>query len=516
MGVKFNNNLIETIKIKTFYKFGSIASVAELVDALDSKSSSGNRVWVRFPPEVLIANFLIIFKQPKKLKRFNLLFPIIFVACETVIITFVTALMHLLTFSEWNLFNTLIVVFWIVSIIYNKSYNIGRGVSYLNTIHTALKSVFILFSVVSIANLFVDYYAFSIKSIFFALSIFTFSIVFFRILTHFILDSYRSYGGNIKHIAIIGYDKMGWAFYKTIKNNNHLGLRSKGIYNSQNKKFKDYDIPIIGSVNNFYDDYKKYDEIFISTNTPFKMQKDLINFCDKNLIPVKLLPELANYEFKNFFIKKLYNIPVIEVNQLPLHIWYNKILKRLFDVIFSLFVLVFIISWMYVIFGIIIKFQSNGPIIFRQKRHGIGGKIFYCYKFRTMVVNDQEDTKFADNKDSRLTKFGKFLRISALDEMPQFINVLIGDMSVVGPRPHPIKLNEKFEKKIHKFSKRHQFKPGITGLAQIRGCRGKIYGFYDMSSRVRLDRYYFKNWSILFDIKICFSTVLGILKYNLK
>ena len=419
--------------------------------------------------------------------------------------------MHFLTFSNWNIYNTLIVLFWIVLNIYTKSYNIGRGVSYLNTVKTALKSIFILFSFVAIASLFINYKPISIKSIFFALSIFTFSIVFFRIITHFILDSYRSYGGNIKNIAIIGHDKMGRAFYKTINNNNHLGLRTNGIYHLENKKIKDSNIPIIGSRDNFYDDYKNFDEIFISTKVPITIQKQLISFCDKNLISVKLLPELVNYELKNFFIKKLYNIPVIEVNQLPLDIWYNKIIKRLFDIIFSVFVLVFFVSWMYVIFGIIIKIQSKGPILFKQRRNGAGGNVFYCYKFRTMVMNNQQDTKFADNKDSRLTKFGKFLRISALDEMPQFINVLIGDMSVVGPRPHPLKLNEEFSDKIDKFSKRHQFKPGITGLAQIRGYRGKIYGFYDMSSRVRLDRYYFKNWSIFYDFKICLKTFFGII-----
>ena len=424
--------------------------------------------------------------------------------------------MHYLTFSVWNVYNTLIVIFWVFLNVYSKSYNIGRGVSYLNTVKIALKSIFILFSAVAIANLFVDSYPFSIKSIFFALSIFTFSIVFFRILTHFILDRYRSYGGNIKHIAIIGHDKMGRAFYKTIKNNNHLGLRSTGIYHNVNKNFKGNDIPVIGSIDNFYDEFNKYDEIFISTKISNKTQNELTNFCDQKLISVKLLPELVNYEFKNFFIKKLYNIPVIEVNQLPLDLWYNKILKRLFDVIFSLFILVFFISWMYIIFGIIIKIQSRGPILFKQKRHGMGGKVFYCFKFRSMVINDQEDTKFADNKDSRLTKFGKFLRISALDEMPQFINVLIGNMSVVGPRPHPTKLNGQFNNKVHKFGKRHQFKPGITGLAQIRGYRGKIYGFHDMSSRVKLDRYYFKNWSFLFDLKICLKTAFGIVRFNLK
>jgi len=423
--------------------------------------------------------------------------------------------MHFLTFSNWNIYNTLIVLFWVVLNIYIKSYNIGRGVSYSNTIKTALKSVFMLFSVVAIGNLFVDYYTFSIKSILFSVFVLTFSILFFRVLTHFILDSYRSYGGNIKNIAIIGYDKMGKTFYNTIKNNPHLGLRSNGIFFYKSKHLNK-NVPENGSVNKFYNNYEQYDEVFISTKIPMRTQREIIDFCDRNLISVKLLPELVNYQFKNFFIKKLYNIPFIELNQLPLDIWYNLLFKRFFDIVFSLFVLTFFVSWMYVIFGIIIKLQSKGPIIFSQRRHGFAGKIFNCYKFRTMVVNDQEDTKFADHNDNRLTKFGKFLRISALDEMPQFFNVLIGNMSVVGPRPHPIKLNEQYSKKIDKFSKRHQFKPGITGLAQVQGFRGKIHDFYDMSSRVKLDRYYFKNWTIFLDLKICLKTFLGIIRININ
>ena len=439
-----------------------------------------------------------------------------FVICEAIIISFVSSLMHYLTFSSWSFYNSLIVVFWVITVTYTKSYNIGRGVSYLNTVRLALKSIFILFSVIAIVNLFVDYYTFSIKSIFFALSIFTISIILFRTLTHFILDSYRSYGGNITNVAIFGYDKMGINFFRTIKQNPHLGYRSNGIFSYNDKNNKINDIPNLGSFDIFYNNYTQYQEIFISTKIPFTHQKELIDFCDKKFIAVKLLPELVNYEFKNFFIKKLYNVPVIDVNLLPLDLWYNQLLKRIFDIIFSILVLIFFISWMYLIFGLIIKLHSKGPIIFTQRRHGIGGKVFNCFKFRTMIQNSEEDTKFADNKDDRLTKFGKFLRISALDEMPQFLNVLIGNMSVVGPRPHPIKLNDEFSSKVDKFSKRHQFKPGITGLAQTRGFRGKINGFYDMSSRVKLDRYYFKNWSILFDLKICFKTVLGIIKYNLK
>ena len=450
------------------------------------------------------------------MRRFNVLFPVLFVTCEALIISFVSSLMHYLTFSTWSSYNTVIVLFWIITVIYTKSYNIGRGVNYLNTFKLALKSIFILFSFVAIGNLFVDYYIFSINSIFLAIFIFTFSILTFRILVHFILDRYRSYGGNITNVAIFGYDKMGKNFYKTIMQNPHLGYRSVGIYSLKTKKIKMSDIPNLGSLAFFYKNHNQFQEIFISSKIPFTYQKELIDFCDKKFIPVKLLPELANYEFKNFFIKKFYNIPVIEVNQLPLDIWYNKILKRIFDVLFSLFILIFFVSWMYIIFGIIIKFQSKGPVLFVQRRHGLGGNVFNCYKFRTMILNNQEDTKFADNSDSRLTAFGKFLRVSALDEMPQFLNVFLGNMSVVGPRPHPIKLNDQFSNKVDKFSKRHQFNPGITGLAQIQGFRGKIYNFHDMSNRVKLDRYYFKNWSIFFDLKICLKTIFGIFKYNLK
>jgi lipopolysaccharide/colanic/teichoic acid biosynthesis glycosyltransferase len=131
-----------------------------------------------------------------------------------------------------------------------------------------------------------------------------------------------------------------------------------------------------------------------------------------------------------------------------------------------------------------------------------------------MILNDNADIIFADNNDKRLTSFGKILRISALDEMPQFINVFFGDMSIIGPRPHPIILNNQFSVKIQKFEKRHEFKPGITGLAQISGFRGKIKNYHEMASRVKLDRYYFKNWSVFLDLKIFSQTIVKLTRFN--
>ena len=449
-----------------------------------------------------------------KLTRFNTFFPLLFIISEFIIIYLVTKLMHYLTFAEWSIYNTLIIVFWIFLSIYTKSFNIGRGVSYLITIKSSLKSVFVLFSTISIVSMFLNLYEFTMTSIGLAILIFTASITIGRLLIHAILDKYRAYGGNIKNVAIIGFDKKGVEFYKTINENLHLGIRSSGIYCNK-LRFNDT-IPHLGTIDSFFKNSKNINEVYISDDLSVKLKKELIEFSDLNLIKVRILPELINYEFKNFFISKLINIPIIEVNQLPLDLWYNKILKRSFDVLISSIVILFILSWMIPLVGLIIKLQSRGPILFTQSRHGIGGSTFKCFKFRSMILNKSADRVFADNNDKRLTKFGKMLRISAIDELPQFINVFLGDMSIIGPRPHPVLLNNQFSEKIEKFEKRHEFRPGITGLAQISGFRGKIKNYHDMSSRVKLDRYYFKNWSLYLDFKIFFKTTFKMIRFNLS
>ena len=433
-----------------------------------------------------------------KINKFNTFFPPLFILCEFIIIYLVTKWMHYLTFAEWTFYNTLIIIFWILTIIYTKAYNIGRGVNYLITLKSSLKSIFVLFSSISIVSLFLSLYIFTMTSISLALLTFTSLIIIYRLLIHFILDRYRAYGGNIKKVAIIGFDRKGVEFYNTINKNLHLGIRSSGIYNNTFMKKKS--IPYLGKIKDFYQNATGFSEVYISDGINKKIKKEIIEFADLNLIKVRILPELINYQFKNFFISKLINIPIIEVNQLPLDFWYNSLFKRCFDIVVSSFVIFFILSWMIPLFGIIIKFQSKGPILFNQSRHGIGGKTFRCYKFRSMILNENADKIFADNNDKRLTSFGKFLRISALDEMPQFINVL----------------NNQFSVKIQKFEKRHEFKPGITGLAQISGFRGKIKNYHDMASRVKLDRYYFKNWSVFLDLKIFSQTILKLIRFNLS
>ena len=378
-----------------------------------------------------------------RLTKFNVLFPFLFTVFDLAVLYFVTLLMHYLTFSDWTFHNNLIMIAWVTIVIYNKSYNIGRGVSYLVTVQNALKSIFVLLALISFGNLFFNVYEFAIINLLTAIFVFTFSVLLYRLMVHGLLDSYRTYGGNIKNVAIIGYDKKGINLYNTILRNPHLGYRSNGVFYKKSKG--KYDIPYMGKISDFLNELDNYSEVYISDEISNKVKKEIIQECDLNLVKVRILPELVNYEFKNFFISKLIDIPVIEVNELPLDKWYNRLSKRIFDIVISSFVIVFILSWLIPLFGIIIKLQSSGPILFTQSRNGENGIPFKCFKFRSMVLNKNSDKVFADHNDKRLTTFGRFIRISALDELPQFINVFFGDMSIIGPRPHPILLNKEYE-----------------------------------------------------------------------
>jgi exopolysaccharide biosynthesis polyprenyl glycosylphosphotransferase len=205
--------------------------------------------------------------------------------------------------------------------------------------------------------------------------------------------------------------------------------------------------------------------------------------------------------------KNLQDIAVI-----PLDESINQLLKRTFDLAFTILFCIIVLSWLVPLIALLIKLDSRGPVFFVQQRNGEKSIPFGCIKFRTMVVNQEADLTQATKGDSRITQIGKFLRKSSIDEFPQFINVLIGDMSLIGPRPHMLKHNEQYSKLIENFLGRHYIKPGITGLAQCMGYRGETKNLSDMENRVRLDRYYIENWSFWLDIKIVFLTVVSLIR----
>jgi putative colanic acid biosynthesis UDP-glucose lipid carrier transferase len=188
------------------------------------------------------------------------------------------------------------------------------------------------------------------------------------------------------------------------------------------------------------------------------------------------------------------------------------VLKRSVDVAFSLFVIIFILSWLLPILAVIIKLDSRGPLFFIQKRVGFLGKTFRCIKLRTMVVNNVSDFQQATSDDPRITRLGKFLRITSLDELPQFFNVLMGEMSIVGPRPHMYKDNSDFAKQVENYRLRFVVKPGITGMAQVKGCRGPAKEFHSIFHRYQWDTFYVRNANSMLDFKIVKETVLQVFK----
>jgi len=448
--------------------------------------------------------------------RFKIYFPILYYLGEFFVILLSTHIMLAYTFTKWTFVNDLFITLWFLISIGFKSHVIGRDISKLKLIRSSLKSLFFFSGLSSIFNLLFFGLQFYLSTIILAATIFYFLMLLYRLTVDTILEKYRATGGNILKCLIIGNNSHGSELYNEILKHPELGYRSEGVF-SYNKKNKPNMAPYLGSFKELTElELIKYDKIFFSNKLSVRSQEKIIKKADQLNIKVSYIPELAFYDYKNFFISKIATVPYVDIKSFPLDNIYNLATKRLFDILFSFFVIIFILSWMFPLFGIIIKLTSRGPVLFIQKREGFKGKVFNCLKFRTMVLNSESDTKWADDNDSRLTVFGKFLRMSSLDEFPQFINVFFGDMSVIGPRPHAINLNKEYNNLVLDFNKRHKFKPGITGLAQSMGFNGLISNVNDMKGRVKLDIFYFKNWSLFLDIKIAIMTFMILIKFPFK
>jgi putative colanic acid biosynthesis UDP-glucose lipid carrier transferase len=240
---------------------------------------------------------------------------------------------------------------------------------------------------------------------------------------------------------------------------------------------------------------------------------EMVTEAERNFIRFKFIPDLDLMFHHNVNLTVEGNIPVLSLREEPLENISNRINKRLFDIVFSLVVLVTLLWWLVPLIALIIKLDSRGPVFFKQKRSGRNNKVFNCYKFRSMCVNEKANEVHAAKNDERITTVGKFLRKSNLDELPQFFNVLFGDISIVGPRPHMLKHTEEYSNIISKYMVRHFIKPGITGWAQINGYRGDLNSIL-MQKRVEFDIWYMENWSILLDIKIVMKTAVKVFKWD--
>ena len=330
-----------------------------------------------------------------------------------------------------------------------------------------------------------------------------------RIILRKILMRFRANKGNLKNVILVGNEQTVYQLFEILKTPiygyNIVGFFYDGECTNQEMAAKR-----LGGTGDIYGWLTVHSNINEIYGYFPKEQHDTINmmskFCDNHLIRFYYIPAINVFK-GNMAITFIEGIPVIARREEPLRKDSNKLAKRIFDIIFSSFVLLLIFPWIFIFVSVMIKIQSPGPIFFLQERTGLDGKIFKCIKFRSMKVNNDADEIQATKNDPRKFPFGDFMRKTNIDELPQFINVFLGDMSVVGPRPHMLKHTAEYSKLINHFMVRHFAKPGITGLAQVSGFRGETRYIDQMEGRVKKDIEYIENWTFLLDLKIIVKTV---------
>lgn len=459
----------------------------------------------------------------QQLGKFDRFFKYLLVLSDLFFLNTIYIISYALAVGNFELFSNkqtiIVLVFsnliWIILFTTLKIYLIERVLKirhiYLNVIKIIVIHSLLIFSLILIIGLnnvkrSHIYYFYTILAVF---------QLYWRLIIVFILKKYRKSGYNFRTSVIIGAGVAGKEVKDYLVSDKSFGINFLGYFDDNPIDCVSEKELILGDTNDIFDFAKNnhVDEIIcaLPSSADNKVKK-IIQFAENNLIRIKIIPDFRRYIQKKISLEFLGNIPTILIRDEPLQRTRNKILKRAFDLLFSSLVFILFNWWLIPIIGILIKLESPGPIFFKQKRTGINNKDFYIWKFRTMRVNNDSDKVQATKNDKRITKFGDFLRRSSLDEFPQFINVFLGDMSVVGPRPHMLKHTEDYKKIVNKFMVRHLVKPGITGWAQVNGFRGETKKTRLMEKRVEYDMWYVENWSFYLDLKIILLTILNGIK----
>ncbi len=338
-----------------------------------------------------------------------------------------------------------------------------------------------------------------------------------KLLRQFIFKKLGLYlEGGIKQIVIAGYDQSSEELESLVTQKKELGYELKGTFsNSEGSSISGN----IADAIKFIKSSDDIDEVYCAIDQLSEDEvNDFVKLASMNDIELKFIANTESYYAKKLETNYYDYLPVLSIKEAVLNSEINQLVKRIFDVFFSLLIIIFILSWLLPLLGVLIKMESKGPVFFKHKRNGINYEEFTCYKFRSLRKSDISSTNHVMEDDSRVTKTGRFIRKTSIDELPQFFNVLFGDMSVVGPRPHMLPFTSAYSKKIDKyrFAYRHSVKPGITGLAQVKGYRGEIKNDEDIINRIKYDIFYIENWSLLLDLKIITQTFFNVIKGEKK
>lgn len=329
-----------------------------------------------------------------------------------------------------------------------------------------------------------------------------------RNLIRYFLRKIRRNGYNQKHMILVGYSRAAEQYIDRIAANPEWGYSVRGILDDHQPRGMEYKgIKVIGSIDNLLIilPQNRVDEIAITLGIDeYHKLEYIVNMCEKSGVHTKFIPDYNNIIPTKPYTEDLLGLPVINIRHVPLNGTVNKVLKRTMDIFGAICALI-LFSPVMLITAAAIKITSPGPLIFEQERVGLQNRPFSMYKFRSMIVQDadKEKNKWTTKDDPRVTKVGKFIRRTSIDELPQLWNVLRGDMSLVGPRPERPLFVEKFKEEIPRYMVKHQVRPGLTGWAQVNGYRGDT----SIKKRIEYDLYYIENWTIGFDFKILFLTV---------
>ncbi len=403
-----------------------------------------------------------------------------------------------------NLFSlALLFLFWMLLSGRTKIYNIPRNLTYTLFLERLLIH-FLLFILGVFLIGKVSYNVFFNSDIYW-LSFYLFFFIFLaKSLIYFGIKYFRSLGINHRNVMFLSENSSTEVLKNILKDRRDYGYK---IFDYQNAEINAEELIDFWKTNGIH-------TLFIPTENRYdeKQEREIFKLAEANKVHISLIPSIIQNNFFLYDIGYIQTQPILNQAKYPLDYYSNFLLKRTFDVIFSVIILVGVCSWLFPIIAILIRSSSKGPVFFIQERYGFHEEVFKCIKFRTMVVNDESSTKTTSENDSRITTIGKFLRKTSLDEMPQFINVLKGEMSIVGPRPHMLAVDDYYKPKIGRYSLRSLVSPGITGLAQVNGLRGDAGDVeVEMNKRVLADAFYVRNWSFVLDLVIILKTVLLVL-----
>ncbi|MBE5927068.1 MAG: undecaprenyl-phosphate glucose phosphotransferase [Lachnospiraceae bacterium] len=342
--------------------------------------------------------------------------------------------------------------------------------------------------------------------IFFCLNVVNEVIV--RMIIRIALRYMRKRGFNLKHILLVGYSRAAEAYIDRINANPQWGYIVRGILDDNVERGTMYKgVKVIGRIDNLFVilPENRLDEIAVTLGLDeYSRLEEIVNLCEKSGVHTKFIPDYNNIIPTKPYTEDLLGLPVVNIRYVPLTNTFNSIVKRIMDILGSLFGII-VASPLMLITALLIKITSKGPIIYKQERIGLHNKKFKMYKFRSMTVQEEseEKTKWTTKNDVRVTGIGKIIRRTSIDELPQLFNILLGDMSLVGPRPERPYFVDKFKEEIPRYMVKHQVRPGLTGWAQVNGLRGDT----SIKKRIEYDLYYIENWTIGFDIKIMFLTI---------